>query len=218
MERRYVTDPAYLERLEAVEEQLIEEYLHDSLPVDERKSFEAFYLSSPGRRQKVQQADALLRVLRKGSEQGPWWWKKSQRIAAAAAFILLAAGMIWWLLTYRAPTVASVLLVSQTRDASQPSNMVVAPKGVTTIQLRFQIQADSHSRTWRATLRDPEERPVATAMANLLQESNAGLLLQVEFPAQGLSTGDYILEIDPVPDIPSSDPTSYPLHITQPGQ
>jgi hypothetical protein len=62
-ERRYLGDQDTFELLEAVEEDLIEEYLRGGLSADVRELFERRYMSRPENREKIEFARALLEDL-----------------------------------------------------------------------------------------------------------------------------------------------------------
>jgi hypothetical protein len=55
-----IADEAFAGRLDAVEHDLVDAYVRGELSEDDLKQFKAFYLSSPGRRQKVRFAQGLL--------------------------------------------------------------------------------------------------------------------------------------------------------------
>ncbi len=53
------TDDAFVTRLQAVEEDLIDAYLQNELPQQEREQFQAYYLASPRRQEKVKFAQSF---------------------------------------------------------------------------------------------------------------------------------------------------------------
>ena len=53
------TDDAFVARLQAVEEDLIDAYLQNELPQQEREQFQAYYLASPRRQEKVKFAQSF---------------------------------------------------------------------------------------------------------------------------------------------------------------
>lgn len=55
-----VADDAFAERLDAIENDLVDAYVRGELSEENLKQFESFYLSSPRRRQKVQIAEGFL--------------------------------------------------------------------------------------------------------------------------------------------------------------
>src|SRR5579859_1452305 len=58
-ESRYFTDTKCFEMMNAVENDLIDSYVHGLLPVAEQRSFRLQYLDSPARRERVEFARAL---------------------------------------------------------------------------------------------------------------------------------------------------------------
>ena len=99
VEQQYFNDATELERLAAAEDDLVEEYLDERLPPDERRQFERQYLSAPHRRRRVE----TIRQLRvaagrnRGADAtsiakpavGRRW------LAAAAALIIAVTGLVW---------------------------------------------------------------------------------------------------------------------------
>ena len=97
IEERYFSDGQALEALEAEEEALIEDYLADALPPDERKRFVCVYLEHPERRRHVE----VIRGLMNAAQGRPTAASPGRRraiyayapLAAAAAIILILAGL-----------------------------------------------------------------------------------------------------------------------------
>jgi hypothetical protein len=68
IEDRAFSDPAYLQAIEAVEADLIDDYVHGHLTAVERRQFEDRFLASPERRKKVEFSKALARVVDESRE------------------------------------------------------------------------------------------------------------------------------------------------------
>jgi anti-sigma factor RsiW len=60
IERRYLSDPEYLELLEAVEGDLIDAYVRGELPEKSRERFERYFLCTRARQERVRLAEALI--------------------------------------------------------------------------------------------------------------------------------------------------------------
>ncbi len=103
LERDYFADEAALERLEAVEEALIEDYLADVLPADQRNRFERQFLSAPRRRARVDTIRALTAAAARADralETSPFVAKARRSVPwalslAAAAVVLFATAAVW---------------------------------------------------------------------------------------------------------------------------
>jgi hypothetical protein len=111
VEDRAFEDAAYLGEMEAAEADLIDAYVRGDLRGSDRREFERRFLTSPGRRGKVEFAVALARAM---AEMRPsesiavrssfrqtlaaafGAWRLSFQFAAAAALVLFALGT-WWL-------------------------------------------------------------------------------------------------------------------------
>src|SRR5215475_6189823 len=68
IEDRAFSDPAYLQAIEAVEADLIDDYVHGQLTAVEKRQFEDRFLASPERRKKVEFSKALVRVIDESRE------------------------------------------------------------------------------------------------------------------------------------------------------
>jgi anti-sigma factor RsiW len=68
LEERYFTDPSFLQHVETVEDDLIDAYIRQEMSTLERQHFENYFLASPGRRERVAQARALIQRL---TQQSP---------------------------------------------------------------------------------------------------------------------------------------------------
>jgi hypothetical protein len=62
LEERFFTDDEYFNHLLVVEDDLIDDYVHDELSQQQRARFESYFLASPQRRQRVEFARALMRT------------------------------------------------------------------------------------------------------------------------------------------------------------
>jgi hypothetical protein len=104
VERQYFADAGALERMEAAEEELIEDYVADRLSSEQRAQFERAFLSVPHRRARVATIRALMRAASADARvpadnrsaparaQPPLL----RRLSLAAAAILLIAAGTWW--------------------------------------------------------------------------------------------------------------------------
>jgi hypothetical protein len=95
IEQEYFADEGALETMEAVEEQLIEDYLLNQLGLDERGRFERDYLSAPHRRRRVETVGGLIAAgLTKPRRSLAW---SVPLFALAAAALLAVAAGVWWM-------------------------------------------------------------------------------------------------------------------------
>ncbi len=117
LEERLLVDNDYMELLEVVEDELIDDYARGGLTDAERASFETRFLCSDERRKKVRLARALdhyveqtERTAAERAEDEPnllrqaWQWLSSQLappiLKAAAAFLVVGFGVTFWLLFF----------------------------------------------------------------------------------------------------------------------
>jgi hypothetical protein len=111
VEDRAFADRAYLGELEAAEADLIDAYVRGDLTQSDRREFERRFLTSPGRRGKVEFAVALARAMaemrssesvavkssfRHALAAAFGAWRRTFQFAAAAALVFFSLGT-WWL-------------------------------------------------------------------------------------------------------------------------
>lgn len=65
IEQRLLTEDGLFEELEAIEDELFDDYVADELTRDDRKQFEQYFLSTPARRQELEFAAGLHHYLAK---------------------------------------------------------------------------------------------------------------------------------------------------------
>ena len=111
VEDRAFADASYLGELEAAEADLIDAYVRGDLTHNDRRGFDRRFLTSPGRRSKVEFAIALAKAITemKATESGAGrksfrqamaaafaHWGQSLQFAAGGALVILSLGG-WWL-------------------------------------------------------------------------------------------------------------------------
>jgi hypothetical protein len=128
IEQRYFDDPDALDLVCAAEDDLIDEYLSNSLVGEELEHFHAYYLAASQHRTRVAVARALRTAPAPGHEQrapAPWpkWWAT---LAAAAALVLIVS--VVWLLR-SAPTPETAIVTTTPPPTITPSEpRVGAPR------------------------------------------------------------------------------------------
>lgn len=100
LEQAYFDKPETLERLRAVEDDLLDDHAADRLREDEKRAFEARYLASPPLRQRVMAARALRRALaeagRPAAPRVAGRPGRSGTLPLALAASLLVAAVAYW--------------------------------------------------------------------------------------------------------------------------
>jgi hypothetical protein len=144
LEAAYFADDSSFERLEAVEDELVDAYVRRELSDGRRRGLESRLLASPEGRQKLQFARALLRhaddrcgaLQRELLQQTPWWRRGLALLpvpnaafwpAAAMALLAVAAGG-WWIIARNAslhvPSPPSQVQQTQPQPSGQPAPQV----------------------------------------------------------------------------------------------
>lgn len=124
VEEQFFLDPDYLEELQALEEELIRDYLQGRLSDRERKGIEVIYLDSPELNKRVEFSRSLighlsrLRTARR-EEQVSWWQSllASLRLQRPAVRISLATACIIMLVAAPALLVQTVRLSNSLEQA-----------------------------------------------------------------------------------------------------
>lgn len=119
IEQRFFQDPDYFEELQAVEEELIDDYARGALAPTERERFEREWLVSSVRRKRVDMAKALIAGLREGRQQVP-----SASIASVPVRIHARAVWFPWALA-AAAIIAAVAALWLAWERSRQSNDLV---------------------------------------------------------------------------------------------
>ncbi len=95
IEREYFADEGALEKMEAAEEELVEDYLSNGLTLDERDRFERDYLSAPHRRRRLETVRGLIAAGSTAPRRSLAW--SVPLFALAAAALLAVAAGVWWM-------------------------------------------------------------------------------------------------------------------------
>ncbi len=131
IEREYFDDPEALELVCAAEDDLIDEYLSNTLVGEERTRFEAYYLAVAPHRTRVGVARALRTAESPSNDRiaSTWWtallavrgWPLVAPVAAAAALVLLAGVVVLWLRSTSGPDAAIVTTAPPPPAVTSPS-------------------------------------------------------------------------------------------------
>lgn len=176
VEERLLTENSFLDELLLGEEELIDDYVSDDLPVDDRLRFEQHFLSTPERQQKLRFALALSRYTSTSTEKADsksakaehskspnaltWterlraFWKGQTlalRTAEALVLIAIIVGAIWLAFIRTPPPRTFATLTLSIGDSNRSGGNRGASK------VPFPINADA----LRISLMLPEQIPPA---------------------------------------------------------
>jgi hypothetical protein len=215
--RLFAGEDALTPDLQVAEDDLIDDYVCDRLPLEERRQFEASLPGSPSRRQKVALATDLARAARRpiGRQAVRGWG-----LAALAASLLIAAWGAWWLIgrgpAGRGPqdgtqvagqsatststppdgatTVRVVLLAGVVRGASESPSVRLQP-GTQVVELQAfvdiegAVPARCHARIARVSGAEVWTGDVP------LTRGRDGIRARLSVPASALSADDYLVTL-----------------------
>jgi hypothetical protein len=220
-----LSDDQVAERLKAVEHDLVDGYIRDTLDAVTRDRFESYYLSSPIRRERVRFAAEFLRAIDGAAANGqapadgaavPLQVKRGWRLLAAAAVVVLASGTLMLMLTDRPRTgePAAVAPPAQS-EASPPSPspssiaLVLLPQtravsepptlhvaaGVSRVRFELRLDSDDYAG-YQAGLRDPRTNATVWRSTWMTLPARAGgSAVEVDVPAGLLKPQHYSLDV-----------------------
>jgi hypothetical protein len=169
LEERLLTDDDFFELLQAEEDELIDQYLANELPLTERQQFEQIFLAAPARRERLSLVQALHQQFAQAATHEaatavpdqaavtpasiPWWrtWWNAPWTYATAAVLIAVIG--WGLWRTNTPTLASFTLTPNAVRAGNQGNVVAVPAGALTIKLLLELEVVG-SGPYQAVLRD----------------------------------------------------------------
>jgi hypothetical protein len=219
-EERLLTEDDSLDELIVGEEDLIDDYVNDDLPVDARLRFEQHFLCTPARQEMLRFATALggytsptpipvanesLHNQTAVEPPNPGWvarfesfWRGQSvafRFAATAAVIAIVLIPSWLMLRFiRTPktfAIATLSLSSGDRGEGPAITRLKLAQDVDALRLTLKLPASSVSaHDYRVELID--EKRVTTRLDIAGKDSQS---LVVEIPAGDLTPGDYALRL-----------------------
>jgi len=139
-----LSDDQVAERLKAVEHDLVDGYIRDTLDAVTRDRFESYYLSSPIRRERVRFAAEFLRAIDGAAANGqaaadgaavPLQVKRGWRLLAAAAVVVLASGTLLLLLTDRPRIGEPAAVAPPAQSEASPASPSSSPSSIALVLL-----------------------------------------------------------------------------------
>ena len=125
LEEKYFMDRSFFLQVQGIEQQLIEEYLGNRLPSDQREQFESRYLQVPALRQRLAEVrEEMARSVSTPRSESAWAWR-----VAFAACLLLAVGTIAWIYVHHHRGASAVIEAKHPKESTSPR-----PAPVTTAQ------------------------------------------------------------------------------------
>ncbi|HKU75808.1 MAG TPA: hypothetical protein VJR02_18000 [Pyrinomonadaceae bacterium] len=187
IEGKYASDPNFLNRVEAVEDDLVDAYVRRQLSPEQNEEFERFFLASSDNRDKVHFARALIKKITPEVESLPVWQHQSLsliapirawlsrahlsiRFASIAALTVcvIAFGLGWWVLRNRGNEEYNrhrQRTVSQNEEPPSSTANLAAPDSatITDEQPVRSAKEKSVSNSKSTPERKPTDRPVVAS-------------------------------------------------------
>jgi hypothetical protein len=227
IENRAFTDSNYMAALETAEADLIDAYVRAHLSPAERRAFEHRFLTSPGRRSKVEfaralaivasesQADILVRPRQSllGLIRG---WKPLAQATAVAILILVAGGS--WLIVRNAAirsrpaspaAVASLVFLPGLTRAENRVEQLHLSASVQIVHVEIQLEPRDDYPRFRAELHTRSGKEILTEDNLSSHRTDADYSVTFDVPATMLAAGQYELALKGIPDNQSVQDIGY---------
>jgi hypothetical protein len=206
IERQYFADATALDRIAAVEDDLVEDYLAGRLAADERDGFEKHYLASPQHRTRVETIRRLIAMPGEGRRRV----RSSFRYLAIAATLLMSVGVLWRVVPRRPENagpperpvtsaqpdrrIFAVSLSPIAVRSAGNSQGVVIPAGTDVVAL--QLEGDTgpaKAANARAVIQTVAGDAIWQGPASSPPDLPAGVIARFDVPASRLGFDDYIV-------------------------
>ena len=218
LEGQFMTNVDFQEQVLVAEEGLIEDYLDDNLPAQDRLAFDDRYLSSAYQRERLEVAQALKRHGEKTSTATPG---EAPRVpaglfghraavyatAAVVLFVVILGG--WFLLRNSGQGFGQQFVALNSRGATDNPDLTLTLYPDTlrgneipgirqgrdkVVELSLVLSSHEH-QAYRVTLRSANSSD-SYSVSNLeAKVSSTGARVPVKVPAKDLATGEYLLEL-----------------------
>lgn len=224
LEQKLLTDSAFYEELLIEEDELIDQYLSETLSSSERESFEIHFALPAERRSKLRFAGALRKYVADRNTTESIGAEELPRITSRGAFpgkrflfsflpirnpvsalslavvVLLVVGGAWLMIRYytqaRPPEsfFAVELMPGVTRSGGEGIRTFAIPAGVEVVRLQLLLTEDSY-QSFASTLQDVDGKVLLTQY-NLESESiNGHAVVILDVPSSVLKRSEYQVKL-----------------------
>lgn len=211
-----LTDPSFGEEFDTIVDELMDQYVRNELPDDERERVEKYFLNTPERQQKLEFATELLG--RADAERGEraervtvverapslieqllafWRQRSFAHVVLSAAAVIIVAGLIFYLFSFRDSSeyvAINLPLSNSDRAESTAPARVQLPASGLKINLTIPEYAKD-AKTYRVKLVD-----VNRVERDLTIDEQKDQTITIKIPATLLTRGSYALHLFKVND------------------
>jgi hypothetical protein len=218
VEERFFGDDEFFERLIAMEEELIRDYIRDELSPEHRQEFERILLGSPELRNRIEETRDLMAVLagdpvgQKSPPERARWTFFSGLFQWRVALPLLGFLLIGLddlrlrrldnrqaeepVRTAETVPVSFVLLPGLTKGAGSGSQRFTIPKDAAKVRLLMETPTALNGQTFRAEISSADGgAKVWAGVLGALQYQNGRKFVPVDLAVSSLAPGDYVLRL-----------------------
>jgi hypothetical protein len=208
LERRVLNEAEVNDEVQAMEDELIDQYLRGRLNARERKQFESYFLIPEERQRKLRfgrtlrrYLDSLPRVKANQDSKSTWVrfsWLEARPVLVASLLLVIGLGVlsVFWLVTHKRAgggvtgnTLAITLDSGSSRANGGKIQRLELPASYGSVEVQLELGSNEYSDYEVALLR---ERRLLTTYKSLRPQNKDGhTVLAVLIPANMLEPGDY---------------------------
>ena len=214
VERRFFAEPGFLDRVRAIEEQLICDALSGTLEPYRQARFHDDFLSFPDLRQKYEATKALQSSLSAAhvvSTPGPApvidrSGHAAKRTRNYYKLLAIAAGMSWIFLalddarlhlTGNSATLSTVIQPGQTRSRTSQQIRLIVPPRTSLVRIILKIEISDQHKSFQAVLNQVDSGQEDLRISGLVaKRAGAFQDVVVELPASILNDNSYVLTLN----------------------
>lgn len=213
VEELLITDDTFYDEVIALEDELIDRYIGDSLSDQDRARFESNFLTTPERHRQVSFARALKKYVSERprpeevipdppSGRGSWLGQfiannRAMVLAVVAVFLLAVSASVWLTLrNWRAgqfgsgPTVAATLIPGTNRGEGGQTTRVTIPADAGKLELSLQLRGATYGAYTAVVVNTDGGATVFTSGQLYPNLSETPPVVVVDFPAKFVPTGE----------------------------
>lgn len=203
IEARFLTDDEYFQEVEALEEQLIRDYLQRRLSDKAALQFIRKYRSTEALRERVEQTRRVLGMAESAAQRtrpdvGAWLFAPVSRVfslASMAAVLAIVLLIVLWPFKHgTVQTPASFVLVSGSQRGAGAEHQRLEVRRDVPVDLHLELLSHRDATSYRVIITTPAGVQQWGSVVPAVAMSSSGLLT-VHLPAGILRAGDYIFSV-----------------------
>ena len=221
IEARFLTDDHYFQEVEALEEQLIRDYLQKRLSDKAASLFIRKYRSTQALRERVEQTRRVLEMAEPAAQRvrpgaRAWLSAPVSRAFSLASVGAVVAGVllvvVWPFKHETVQTPASFVLVSGSQRGAGAEQQRLEVRRNVPVELHVELLSHQDATSYRVIVTTPEGLQQWGSVVPAASMSSGGLLT-IHLPAGILRPGDYIFSVQAPGKVEFETIEEYPLTV-----